>query len=114
MRSNGRRHAPKEVSPLRILLFDEPGGRVDLDGFTTTGRADDTVEVNPLVPAGEWDWFCLDGVSYHGRSLTILWDETGKKYGKGKGLRVFADGVEIATAPKLTRVTGQLPSKPRR
>ena len=74
-------------------------------------RADDTVEVNPLVPAGKWDWFCLDQLSYHDRALTILWDETGKKYGKGKGLRVFADGVEIANSPSLTRVTGQLPPK---
>ncbi|MCF7731443.1 MAG: hypothetical protein K9N23_07140 [Akkermansiaceae bacterium] len=73
-------------------------------------RADDVVEVNPLVPADIWDWFCLDQLSYHGRTLTILWDKTGTKYGKGKGLRVFADGVEIAVAAKLTRVTAPLPN----
>jgi hypothetical protein len=71
-------------------------------------RADDVVEVNPLVPEGEWDWFCLDQVSYHGRILTILWDKTGKKYGKGKGLRVFAEGREIAQSDTLGRVTGSL------
>ncbi len=71
-------------------------------------RADDTVEVNPLLPAGKWDWFCLDRVPYHGRGLSILWDKTGTKFGKGKGLRVFADGNEIAHAPDLGRVTGQL------
>jgi hypothetical protein len=71
-------------------------------------RADDVVEVNPLVPAGKWDWFCLDQVSYHGRSLTILWDKTGTKYNKGRGLRVFADGREIAQADALGRVTGSL------
>ena len=74
-------------------------------------RADDVVEVNPLVPDGMWDWFCLDNVVYHGRALTILWDNAGGKYGKGKGLRVFADGVEIAHATTLTRTTGQLPRK---
>ncbi len=71
-------------------------------------RADDTVEVNPLVPDGKWDWFCLDNVLYHGRILTILWDKTGDKYGKGKGLRVLADGREIARSEALGRITGRL------
>ena len=31
-------------------------------------QADDIVEVNPPVPDGTWDWFCLDNVTYHGRS----------------------------------------------
>ncbi|KPK77384.1 MAG: hypothetical protein AMJ79_03400 [Phycisphaerae bacterium SM23_30] len=69
----------------------------------------DIVEVNPLVPTGAWDWFCLDNVLYHGRIITILWDWSGAKYGRGKGLRVFADGKEIAKADTITRVTGQLP-----
>lgn len=71
-------------------------------------RADDVVEVNPLLPDGTWDYFCLDNVLYHGRTLTILWDKTGGKYGKGKGLRVLADGREIARSESLNRVTGQL------
>jgi hypothetical protein len=69
-------------------------------------RADDVVEVNPLVR--EWDWFCLDNLPYHGRSLTVIWDGTGKKFGKGRGLRVLADGREIAKSPSLRRVTGRL------
>ena len=71
-------------------------------------RADDVVEVNPLLPEGTWDYFCLDNVSYHGRTLTILWDKSGEKYGKGKGLRVFADGREVAAADSLRRVSGRL------
>jgi len=70
--------------------------------------ADDVVEVNPLVPEGKWDWFCLDNVSYHGHTLTILWDQNGQKYGRGKGLRVLADGREIAHSDPLGRVTGTL------
>jgi hypothetical protein len=69
-------------------------------------RADDLVEVNPLVR--EWDWFCLDNVPYHGTTLTILWDRTGQKFGKGRGLRVFANGREIASAPTLRRLAGGL------
>ena len=72
-------------------------------------REDDTVVVDPLVPSTAWDWFCLDNVSYHGRTLTVVWDRTGEKYRKGAGLRVFADGRRIAHAEGLTRVTGQLP-----
>jgi hypothetical protein len=73
-------------------------------------RPDDTVEVNPLVPPDTWDWFCLDNVLYHGRILTVLWDKTGARYGRGKGLRVFAEGRQIAQSDSLGRVTGTLPS----
>ena len=74
-------------------------------------RLDDTVEVNPLLPENTWDYFCLDNILYHGEILTIIWDKTGKKYGKGKGLIVLANGTKIAGAPTLTKVTGKLPIK---
>jgi hypothetical protein len=69
-------------------------------------RADDVVEVRPLLPEGAWDWFCLDAVPYHGRLLTILWDRDGSHFHKGSGLRIFDGGREIAHAPGLTRLTG--------
>jgi hypothetical protein len=72
-------------------------------------RPDNVVEVFPLLPAGQWDYFCLDQVRYHGRMLTVLWDKTGQKYGKGQGLRVLADGKEIAHADQLKKVTAKLP-----
>jgi len=72
-------------------------------------RADNTVEIYPLLPDGTWDWFCLDGVNYHGHVLTILWDKYGRRYGRGKGLIVLADGEEIARADKLSKLTGKLP-----
>jgi hypothetical protein len=71
-------------------------------------RDDNTVEVHPLSPADSWEWFCLDSVLYHSRIITILWDQTGDKYGKGKGLRIYADGKEIAHSDTLERVTGSL------
>lgn len=71
-------------------------------------RADNTLEINPLLPQGQWDWFCLDRVSYHGKMLTILWDKDGSKYGKGKGFRIFADGKEIAKSNKLKKITTKL------
>ncbi|MEJ2704695.1 MAG: trehalase family glycosidase [Sedimentisphaerales bacterium] len=72
-------------------------------------RQDDTIVVDPLIPANTWEWFCLDNVPYHGRTITILWDQSGWKYGKGKGLHVFADGVEIARSEALKRVVGAVP-----
>ena len=74
-------------------------------------RADDTIEVSPLLPEGVWSWFELSNVSYHGRTLTIRWDETGAHFGKAAGLRVFADGKLLAETNRLTRVTGPLPPR---
>jgi hypothetical protein len=71
-------------------------------------RSDNVVEVNPLLPEGKWDWFCLEHVPYHGQKLTIIWDKTGKKFGKGKGLGVFAGAKEIARSTGLARITGRL------
>ncbi len=72
-------------------------------------RADETVEVNPLVPANTWDYFCLDQIRYHNHWLTILYDQTGEHYKQGQGLRLFADGKELAAAGTLTRITAPLP-----
>ena len=71
-------------------------------------RPDKLVEVNPLLPPRTWDYFCLDNVPYHGRVLTILWDKTGQRYGRGKGLTVLADGKEIASSSTISRITGPL------
>lgn len=71
-------------------------------------RPDNIVEVHPLLPAGKWDWFCLDNVLYHGKILTIIWDKTGLKYKKGKGLSVWVNGKKTATAETLTMVKGKL------
>ena len=71
-------------------------------------RADEIVEVNPLLPENNWDYFCLDNVRYHNHILTIIWDKKGNHYGKGSGLIVFADGEKIASSKTLARVTGGL------
>jgi hypothetical protein len=70
--------------------------------------AADIVEINPLIPNNQWDYFCLDHIHYHGHKLTIIYDKTGNRYGRGSGLRIIADGREIATSEKLGHLTGQL------
>ena len=72
-------------------------------------RADEVVEIWPLLPDGTWKWFCLDCVNYHGHVLTILWDQDGTRYHRGPGLIVLAGGKEIARADKLAKLMGKLP-----
>ena len=72
-------------------------------------RADDVIELQPLLPDGTWNWFCLDGVRYHGRDLTIVWDLDGKHFGRGTGLAVFVDGKEIARRAQLGPINARLP-----
>ena len=72
-------------------------------------RDDDTVEVYPLLPDNTWSWFCLDDVTYHGRTLTILWDRDGTRYGRGAGLQVLVDGKVIVRSDRLERVLAKLP-----
>ncbi len=67
-------------------------------------RADQSVEVNPLLPAGKWNWFCLDHIRYHGHLLTIFWDKDGSKYHRGKGLAVLVDGKEVGRAESLSKL----------
>ncbi len=67
-------------------------------------RADNTIEINPLIPDSKWDWFCLDNVFYHGHNLTILWDKNGDRYYHGKGLRVLVDGKEVGHSDALSKL----------
>ncbi len=76
-------------------------------------RADAVVEVNPLLPPGTWDSFCLDNVSYHGHTLSIIWDKDGTVYKRGAGLTVLADGRKIGHCDTLARVKGRLPTAER-
>jgi hypothetical protein len=71
-------------------------------------RADDTLEVHPLVPVNKWKWFCLDNVLYHSKTITIIWDEDGTKYKKGKGFSIWVNGKKVATATTLQPLQAKL------
>ena len=58
-----------------------------LCGFNPTNLSD----VRPLAPAA-WDYWCIDGIPYHGHIVTILYDRHGDHYHQGKGLQVLVDG----------------------
>ena len=70
-------------------------------------RADDTLEVNPLIP-DEWAWFALDDVAYHGRTVSIVWDRDGTRYRRGAGLTLYVDGRRVASAPRIARLLAPL------
>jgi hypothetical protein len=72
-------------------------------------RDDDTLEVKPLAPA-TWDYFAADNVPYKGQLVSVIWDRDGTRYKKGKGLRLFADGKEIAASEKLGPLSAKLPA----
>ncbi|WP_167607206.1 MGH1-like glycoside hydrolase domain-containing protein [Maribellus sediminis] len=67
-------------------------------------RADEKVEVNPLIPENKWNWFCLDNVLYHGKTVTIVWDKNGDKYELGKGLFVLIDGKVAGHSENIGRI----------
>lgn len=71
-------------------------------------RADDVLEINPLLPApGDpqaLDWFRAEDVPYHGHKVTISWDADGKHYGRGAGLWIEVDGREVARRETLGRL----------
>jgi hypothetical protein len=70
--------------------------------------AGNVLEINPLIPEGQWDWFCLDRVAYHGHNLTILWDKNGSKYHRGEGFFVYEDGKVIYHSRELKRADTKL------
>ncbi|RYG41773.1 glycogen debranching protein, partial [bacterium] len=73
-------------------------------------RADDVLEVNPLLPdAGTIPYFCLQDVPYHGHRVTILWDADGTRYDQGTGLSVFVDGKRSAGPQPLGKIEVPLP-----
>jgi hypothetical protein len=72
-------------------------------------RADDMLEVAPLIPTDPKDpeylpWFALQDVPYHGRLVTILWDSDGSRYKRGAGLSLLVDGTEVAHSPRPERL----------
>lgn len=67
-------------------------------------RADQTIEVNPLLPENEWEWFCLDNINYHNHRLTIYWDRYGNRYHQGKGLHILIDGKHVGHTDTLNRI----------
>ena len=68
-------------------------------------QSDGSIVVNPLIPDGQWDYFCLDGVVCRGHALTIIWDKDGQHYHQGTGLTLMVDGKMVANRKDLGKLT---------
>jgi len=73
-------------------------------------QADDSIVVKPLIPK-EWDYFALEDVPYHGHSIAVIWDKTGKRYNKGQGLQIISEGKTIASASTVSALKAYIPYK---
>jgi hypothetical protein len=72
-------------------------------------RADEVIEIDPLLPPDALSYFILDGQRYHGHDLTIVWDApqpgSPDRFGDGrKGLDLYVDGKRVAGSPRLSRL----------
>ncbi len=61
-------------------------------------QLDGSIVIEPLLPEGEWDWFSLSNVPCAGKTLTVVYDKTGEKYGVKPGLSVYLDGKKVVHA----------------
>lgn len=67
-------------------------------------RADDMLEVSPLLPGGRaLRWFRVQDVPYQGHRVAITWDADGRRFG-ARGLSVEVDGRVVAQRPTAERV----------
>lgn len=80
-------------------------------------RADDVLEINPLLPAkmapGERPirFFCLEGLLYHGRQVSVVYDADGRRYRAGRGLSVFINGKRVFGPAPMGRIEIPLPAR---
>ena len=66
-------------------------------------QLNNTIEINPLIP-DNWDWFAVDNIYYQGEKMSLVWDGTGKKYNRGKGLMLFKENVLVAKSNKIEKL----------
>lgn len=74
-------------------------------------QADGSIVVNPSVPADNWDYFCLDGIRYHDKMLTIVWDRDGQHYRQGQGLTLMVNGKTVANRKDIGKLVFKVKSE---
>lgn len=73
-------------------------------------RADNVLEINPLLPAADQTdarvvrYFEVQDLLYHGHEVNVSYDLDGTRYHLGKGLSVYVDGKRAAGPVALGRV----------
>lgn len=84
-------------------------------------RADNVLEINPLLPAVNQPdagrpirYFAVQGLVYHGHEVGVVYDQNGTRYRLGEGISVFVDGHRAAGPSPLGRILVDLPEPPGR
>ena len=104
---------PDKAAPAPLVDFAERSQHYNhsqFDNLIITGLCGirpsegNMLAVNPMAPAwsasdtNSLSYFALENVLYHGHDLTIVYDATGSRYGQGKGLSVWVDGIKKVDA----------------
>ena len=59
-------------------------------------RADNILEIDPLLPHAKWRYYLLDGQSYRGHNITIAYDSEGENISPDfHGYAIFLDGKKL-------------------
>lgn len=59
-----------------------------ISGILGVKYENDELEVLPSIP-DNWDYFKLENLNIRGNTYSIIYDKTGKKYNKGKGIIIY-------------------------
>ncbi len=75
-----------------------------ISGLAGISCQDGAVEVYPLFDESQLDYLCLDGVKCGEKYLTVIYDKTGERYGRGAGLQVLVDGKLCEKSDKISKL----------
>ncbi len=76
-----------------------------ISGLAGVRLTDGVLEVEPLFSEDDLDYIALDGVLYRNKTISVAYDKTGERYGRGCGLFVFVDGELAAHSDELGKLT---------
>ena len=79
------------------------GGLLGLNALNRSADGKNvTLTVAPLLPHhANVTYFAIDGVRTAAHDVAVLYDADGTRYGRGRGLMIFVDGVLEASSPTL-------------
>ena len=89
-----------------LQVGDVVGDGATLEATPLPGAAPHLV-VEPLVGAGQLEWFCASSVLVHGREVAVAFDPEGTRCGGegAAGLALWLDGQLVRHAPALARLS---------
>lgn len=59
-----------------------------LCGIVGVDTNSESLKLNPIIPK-DWKWFKVENLHYRGKTYTVTYDESGDKFGMGKGIKII-------------------------